>query len=259
MAEKLCLQWNNYKENIKTSLGSLRDAPDFTDVTLACEDGKQIEAHRIILACLSPFFGELLRRNRSSHPLIYLRGFKSEDMTAVVDFLYRGEANVLQDNLDSFLAIAQELQLEGLTGESKNCDKIEDKAESIPLETRKMGAFAKEESKQFFPSAASTQRLHNDYDKNAGTVAEESHFSVDVSDIDNQCNSLMLKTSERAHGKAVYECKVCGKKEIKGNLRKHIEANHLEAVLVPCPKCEKIFRSKNSKAVHMSRDHKKSY
>ena len=86
MAEKLCLQWNNYKENIRTSLGSLREAPDFTDVTLACEDGKQIEAHKIILACLSPFFGELLRKNRSSHPLIYLRGFKSEDMTAIVAF-----------------------------------------------------------------------------------------------------------------------------------------------------------------------------
>ena len=250
MAEKLCLQWNNYKENIRTSLGSLREAPDFTDVTLACEDGKQIEAHKIILACLSPFFGELLRKNRSSHPLIYLRGFKSEDMTAIVDFLYRGEANVLQDNLDSFLAIAQELQLEGLTGESTNFDKIEDKAERRPLETRKMGASPKEVSKQSLPSAASTQRLHN------GTVAKESHFSVDVSDIDDQSNSLMLKTSDRAHGKAVYECKVCEKREIKGNLRKHIEANHLEAVLVPCPKCEKIFRSKNSQAVHMSRHHK---
>ena len=38
---------------------------------------------------------------------------------APVDFLYRGEANVYQENLDSFLAIAEELQLKGLMGQTE--------------------------------------------------------------------------------------------------------------------------------------------
>merc|ERR1712018_364198 len=48
--------------------------------------------------------------------LIYMRGVKSENLTAMVDFFYHGEANVFQENLDSFLALAEELQLKGLRG-----------------------------------------------------------------------------------------------------------------------------------------------
>ena len=50
MSEKLCLQWNDFKENAIGSLGSLKDDKDFLDVTLVSEDGKQIEAHKVILS-----------------------------------------------------------------------------------------------------------------------------------------------------------------------------------------------------------------
>ena len=56
--------------------------------------------------------------NKHPHPLIYMRGVKSENLLAVVDFLYRGEANVYPENLDSFLAIAEEFQLKGLMGQT---------------------------------------------------------------------------------------------------------------------------------------------
>ena len=49
-----------------------------------------------------------------------MRGVNSDDILAIVDFLYRGEANVFQENRDSFLAIAEELQLKGLMGKSEN-------------------------------------------------------------------------------------------------------------------------------------------
>ena len=116
MVEKLCLQWNDFQDNVKTAFGNLRDTSDFVDVTLACEDGRQIEAHNVILASLSPFFQRVLKRNKHSHPLIYMKGMKSDDLTAIVDFLYFGEANVYQEGLGSFLAIAEELQLKGLDG-----------------------------------------------------------------------------------------------------------------------------------------------
>ena len=119
MYEKLCLKWNDFQENVNTAFGNLREDTDFTDVTLACEDGQQIGAHKLILAASSPFFQILLKRNKHPHPLIYMRGVKPENLLAVVDFLYRGEANVYQENLDSFLAIAEELQLKGLMGQTE--------------------------------------------------------------------------------------------------------------------------------------------
>ena len=116
MAEKLCLQWNAFQDNVKTAFGNLRDTSDFVDVTLACEDGRQIGAHKVVLAASSPIFQRILKGNKHNHPLIYMRGIKSDDLTAMIDFLYFGETNVYQENLDSFLALAEELQLKGLEG-----------------------------------------------------------------------------------------------------------------------------------------------
>merc|ERR1712204_165275 len=114
--EKLCLKWNDFQENAISAFGTLREDREFADVTLACEDGQQVEAHKVILASSSPFFRDLLRRNKHPHPLIYMTGLKSDDLVAMIDFLYVGEANVYQENLDSFLAVAEELQLKGLMG-----------------------------------------------------------------------------------------------------------------------------------------------
>ena len=144
--EKLCLKWNDFQENAISAFGTLREDREFADVTLACEDGQQVEAHKVILASSSPFFLNLLRRNKHPHPLIYMRGLKSEDLVAMIDFLYFGEANVYQENLDSFLAVAEELQLKGLMGSGAE-EEVEDinkttKQKKVPTSVQ----FTKQES-----------------------------------------------------------------------------------------------------------------
>ena len=95
-----------------------------TDVTLACEDGKQMEAHKVVLAATSPFFLDLLKKNKHPHPLIYMKGTKSDNLDAMIDFFYRGEANVSQENLEDFLLLADELKLKGLSGLEDSQDMI---------------------------------------------------------------------------------------------------------------------------------------
>ena len=118
MSEKLSLQWNDFKENVNSTFESLQNDKDFTNVTLASDDGQEIEAHKVILAASSPVFERMLQKSKHPHPLIYLRGFRSKDFQSILDFLYFGEANVFQEDLDSFLAIAEEIQLKGLTNQS---------------------------------------------------------------------------------------------------------------------------------------------
>ena len=112
--EKLCLQWNDFHDNVISAFKEFRDDKDFTDLTLACEDGRQLETHKMVIIASSPFFEKLLKMNKHPHPLIYMRGVKSEDLEAMLDFFYFGEANVSQENLESFLDLADELQLKGL-------------------------------------------------------------------------------------------------------------------------------------------------
>ena len=106
MDEKFCLKWNDFQENVQAAFSDLRGDLDYADITLVCED-HSIEAHKVILSACSPFFRGILKKNKHPHPLIYMRGLKSEDLVGMVDFLYFGEANVYQENLDSFLAVAE--------------------------------------------------------------------------------------------------------------------------------------------------------
>ena len=38
------------RRNIKIIFGNSKEEGDFSDVTLACDDGEQVEAHNVILA-----------------------------------------------------------------------------------------------------------------------------------------------------------------------------------------------------------------
>jgi len=114
-SEKFCLRWNDFESNISSAFKHLRNDEDFFDITLACEDDEQTQAHRVILAACSPFFRHVLRKNPHKHPLLYLKGVKFNDLQSVLCFMYNGEVNVAQEDLNSFLAVAEELKIKGLT------------------------------------------------------------------------------------------------------------------------------------------------
>jgi len=112
--EQFCLKWNDFETNVSTAFRELREDKDFFDVTLACDD-EQIQAHKVILAACSTFFRTVLRKNRHEHPLLYLKGVKYVDLVAVLNFMYHGEVNVAQEQLNDFLSIAEDLKVKGLT------------------------------------------------------------------------------------------------------------------------------------------------
>ena len=79
---------------MNTPFGVLRNDKEFSDVTLACEDGTHVEAHKVVLISLSPFFMEILKKNKHSYRLVYMRKVKSENLISILDFLYNGKANL---------------------------------------------------------------------------------------------------------------------------------------------------------------------
>jgi len=121
-SENFCLRWNDFEANVSGAFRDLRAESDFFDVTLGCSDsnGRSLQAHKVILSACSSFFKQMLRQQQSHnpahpHPYIYLRGVSYCDLSSVLDFMYHGEVNVAQEDLNSFLAVAEELQIKGLT------------------------------------------------------------------------------------------------------------------------------------------------
>ena len=111
--EKFCIQWNKFETDLSSAFRSIREDKDFFDITLVCED-EQIEAHKVILSACSPFFKTVLFRNRHEHPLLYLKGILVKEMEALLNFMYYGEVNVAQDDLNNFLKVAEDLKVKGL-------------------------------------------------------------------------------------------------------------------------------------------------
>lgn len=57
----------------------------------------------------------LLSQHYDKHPIIILKDVKFEELKAMLDYMYRGEVNISQEQLSTFLKAAETLQIKGLT------------------------------------------------------------------------------------------------------------------------------------------------
>lgn len=128
--EQFCLRWNDFHANITSAFSDIRDDDDFLDVTLVC-DGDIVRAHKLVLSACSPLFRVMLKKNSHPQPMIFLRGIRFPDMVAILNFMYHGEVNVNQEDLQMFLAAAEELRIKGLS-QASNDSKLEKLDNSVP-------------------------------------------------------------------------------------------------------------------------------
>ena len=249
-ADKICLQWNDFQKTVVSSFRSLREENDCTDVTLACEDGQQVGAHKVVLKSSSPFFRELLKSNKYQQPIIYMRGVNFEDLTAILDFLYLGEANLYQEKLESFLTIANELKLKGLAKDWENSEKNESRKDS------------KEDD--LYQDAESSQQIERTgpalvplkQDPNNSVV--KSKVTTDPDQLDEQIDSMMEATENFVTRQKAFLCNVCGKLDGRTDLKRHIESAHITAITHSCEICGKTSKSRKILGQHKLREHQKA-
>ncbi|XP_008212549.1 protein tramtrack, beta isoform isoform X4 [Nasonia vitripennis] len=132
-SQQFSLRWNNYLKHITNAFDTLRSDEDLVDVTLSCE-GKRIRAHKMLLSACSTYFRDLFKENPCQHPVIIFRNVKFDDLAALVDFIYQGEVNVVQEQLDSFMTTAELLAVQGLTDGSRKDDSLAEDDVEIPSE-----------------------------------------------------------------------------------------------------------------------------
>ena len=171
-----------------------------------------------------------------------MRGVKSADLRAIVDFLYQGEANVFQDDLDSFLATAQELKLKGLTGKEGETELDSEPKQFLDRDVRT-------KSKSLFNADQHAANLTNiEKAENARTVALNSKPIASEDMLDQQVKSMMHKSQNKIQSGKQWTtaaiCDVCGKEGHPRNISNHIESNHMEGISIPCSLCQKTFRSR---------------
>ena len=249
--DKLSLTWEDFQENTIRSFKDLRKKSNFSDVTLACQDGEEMYAHKLILSASSAFFDNILNRNTHPHPIIYMRGMRSDDLTKIVDFMYFGEASIDQDNLASFLGIAEDLKIRGLMGGlgasdgEQKFDITKSEQKNVPISTK--------ETEILIQNIKTENKSKSDTEK---TVETKISFPGHFQELDEKINSLMsMGNASLAEGRKVHRCIVCGKEGKISNIKQHIEAVHIGGISAPCEMCQKTYRSRAVLRKHMTKKH----
>lgn len=111
------LKWKSFYTSIVTGFEDLWEEEGLVDVTLA-SDGRCLKAHKVILSASSPFFKEIFLMNPCKHPVIVLQDVHYNELVSILTFVYKGEVNILQENLPLLLRAAEALQIRGLCGET---------------------------------------------------------------------------------------------------------------------------------------------
>ncbi|KAK6645467.1 hypothetical protein RUM43_001744 [Polyplax serrata] len=92
----------------------LLQTESFVDVTLSCNDSS-LKAHKVVLSACSSYFQKLLIQNPCNHPTIIMPpDVPFNDLKIIIDFVYRGEIDVDQTQLQSLLKTADQLKIKGL-------------------------------------------------------------------------------------------------------------------------------------------------
>ena len=257
MDRKVRLKWNNFPDKINFTLGELRSNSRFADVTLVCEDGQQIKAHKIILSSACPFFLDILKSDFHPHPLIYMMGAESKVLGAIIDFLYKGESTIDQDNLDNFLALAKSLRLTDLSKTEEfvieEGDSRKDAFENDALKNREaledINAEIKEVTKD--DSTVPLEKLKSEPIEH---VNKDSH--LELKQLDDKISSMidavvMIDEVTGGPSAKIYTCKECGKiGTYPMHMRDHVEAHHISGFLHYCDNCGKGVRTRDALKKH---------
>ena len=240
MSEKSSLKWNDFQSNVSRTFSQLRSEEEFFDVSLVSDDQKMMSAHKLVLSASSPYFKHILTVNKHSHPLLCLDGVSSAELQCVLDYIYQGEVQIYQEQLDRFLVVAQRLQLEGLTSqdddqERKVNETIEDTANDDVTEISRKNSKPLKTEKDLRRLSTSTLVVNNS----------------NIEEINQQLSEYIIRGEDGG-----YSCGYCGKVGTHlGHLKNHVET-HMEGLSFPCQSCDKTFRSRNSLNFHKSKYHR---
>jgi len=281
--DKFCVHWNGFESNISSVFQELRKENVFFDVTLACED-EQVQAHRAILYACSTFFRTVLCQNQHEHPLLFLKGIKYSNLISILDFMYQGQVSVAQDELSSFLAVAEDLKVIGLaqgdninaaqspTPPAENNNTVNPQISPIenysltpkkrpcpqPLQqlnysNNNSSCQISDEEYNNIQEAQDNSKAVKDPIKNNGEPYTEEYVSCEI----KEENPIVLEEYVVKNSDC-FTCHKCGiKKNKKVELLNHLETTHFKGQFVyVCPLCVKCYNGRSSYVSHMSKAHR---
>ena len=234
----IVLQWKGYNSTKDLSFQILFEDQDFTDVTLACENGSSLQAHKVILSSCSEFFSKILKQNPSPHPLVYLQGVSIEDLNILKRFMYIGRTHVKMDQIESFMNVSRRFlnqPLEKDTFTSRN-----------PLNEGRVDFMSKPGKQKIEDPAQKKETLKLEKTKSHPSDPESAIKSTVLEEL----SGVLTNIESLSCPQCDFRCE--SKKVLKRhNYKKHLNQN------LPCTEsgCGKILKNRGSLQGHVKNKH----
>ena len=228
MQQNLNVQWHDFSFHLKGTLHDMLKTGDFTDVTLVCDDQRELQAHKVILSACSSVFRQMLHGRSNPNPIVFLKGVSHVNLDLILQFIYNGETAFPQTNLETFLDTARSLNIKELSDIGVNDQMIE---------------------------VDGSKELTGDncVDVKENLVKEEPSFDTDAAVMDS--NIVTHPPSLK------YFCDVCNYPYVKkGSLAKHAKDVHGKQAIYACKrdKCNYVSTERSSLKEHLN-SHKKQF
>merc|ERR1712126_425941 len=131
------IKWNDFQPTISNAFSTFRNSEYLHDVTLVTDDNQQFTAHKLVLSASSEYFMKIFQQNsKHSHLVICVDGLSSTELSKVLDFIYNGEVQIPQPNLETFMDCAQIFKLNGVSLQD-----VEPDPDMVPKVTKKDPVF----------------------------------------------------------------------------------------------------------------------
>ena len=266
--EKFCLKTVDYQTNISKSFQNLRNQDDFCDVTLVGEDFKQVTAHKVVLSSCSEYFKTILRNNKShASPMLCLNDLNQKDLNNILDYIYMGELQIYQEEIDRFLDIAQKLKLHGLSQQGNPPGAKRDEKNDVQTTLQELMATPDTHyndtkiqpgSKRANPltKAKIAAGPFSDDENKLVAFQEKRSISLISSNFESigQLNEKIDESYFR-NADGMLTCRFCSKTfKQRVHIKEHVEI-HIEGLSFPCNICGSTFTTRNVLRGHFKRSH----
>ena len=270
------VSWNAFEDCVSSTFRNLIIDTDFTDVTLVCDDDKQIDAHKVILSSASNFFKRVLVRNPHRKPMLYLKGLRYDEVKSVIEFIYLGQTEVNAKKIRRFIAIALDLEIKGI---DENMLEIDQQYDQVDKDTTTLNSGCGALNHNILHQVMTTEScilpqtehdnksLESGTDDNNKTINSTDHCQQSTNDIENEKKGAGLgvkipesKVSVNAF-KSMYKksgsfpCSSCEKSFFHLSvLQRHNKIIH-EGIRFPCNMCDYKATQRNSLKRHFQSKH----
>ena len=156
-----------------------------------------------------------------------------------MEYIYEGEVQVYQDDIEDLLSIADKLKINGLSGNQNLMKEENISGNDEDIATHIDGNSIVSEFTDDIKMTKTRQKSEHSVTL-VGDLYTEAKQAVD---------ELIMKEGE------LWMCKNCGKRaKYNTQIRNHAEI-HIDGLSFPCPLCEDTFRSRSLLAKHRLRKH----